>query len=69
MQPIETPADYHQHVEQIRQLKNRLLHAANCYGNLAPEVIRLSQEVDQHIVAIQRYWDRLQSTDQWFISR
>lgn len=56
MTAIETTAEYRQRIDQIRRLKNRLWILASQRGNLDPEVIRISQEIDEYIVLVQRFW-------------
>ena len=60
MTPIQTLADYRQSVEQIKALKQHLWVLAAKKGNLDPEVIRVSQEIDEHIVIVQNYWKKHQ---------
>ncbi|AEJ40524.1 hypothetical protein TPY_2364 [Sulfobacillus acidophilus TPY] len=54
--PIKSSADYRQEMETIRRLKQKLWILATQRGNLDPDVIQLSQEIDRHIVSVQYYW-------------
>lgn len=56
MRPIRSTSDYRQSIDKIRQLKHRMWMLASQRGNLDPEVIRISQEIDEHIVSVQHYW-------------
>lgn len=56
MRPILSTSDYHRSIDEIRQLKHRMWMLASQRGNLDPEVIRISQEIDEHIVSVQHYW-------------
>ena len=56
MTTIRTLSEYAQRIDQIKDLKHRLWALASQRGNLDPEVIRISQEIDEHIVAVQRYY-------------
>jgi hypothetical protein len=56
MTAIASMAEYHLRIDQIRGLKNRLWVLASQRGNLDPEVIRISQEIDEYIVLVQRFW-------------
>lgn len=66
MAPIHTVSDYRRTVDQIKLLKNRMWMLAAQRGNLDPEVIRVSQEIDEYIVSVQLYW-RQQQQDQTLI--
>lgn len=50
--------DYSQAIDVVRRLKTDLFRLADQKGNLDPEVIALSQRIDQYIVLIQRYLER-----------
>jgi hypothetical protein len=54
---IRTPEEYEATLVRIRHLQDRLRRLASRGGNLAPDVLALSQEIDDYIVSIQRYWD------------
>lgn len=56
LMPLRTPADYRQAVEQIRALQSLMGAMATQKGNVHPEVVALSQQLDEYIVSIQRYW-------------
>ncbi|NMP23085.1 aspartyl-phosphate phosphatase Spo0E family protein [Sulfobacillus harzensis] len=66
MRSIRTASEYRSIIEQIKQLKHRMWMLAAQRGNLDPEVIRLSQEIDEHIVSVQMYW-RAQSGNESMI--
>lgn len=50
--------DYSQAIDVVRRLKTDLFRLADQKGNLDPEVIALSQRIDQYIVLMQRYLER-----------
>ena len=60
MTPIRSIAEYRQSIETVKGLKHRMWMLASQRGNLDPEVIRVSQEIDEYIVSIQRYWQHHQ---------
>ncbi len=53
---LRNPADYRKAVEEIRTLQSRMGDMATQKGNIHPEVVALSQQLDEYIVSIQRYW-------------
>ena len=53
---LVSPEDYAEIVEAVYQMKAELFRLAEQKGNLDPEVIALSQHIDQYIVLIQKYW-------------
>lgn len=53
---ILSHADYTRTMDQIRRLQAKLHDLAHRKGNLHPEVIVVSQQIDDYIVSIQRYW-------------
>ena len=55
---IRTHEEYEATLVRIRHLQDRLRRLASHGGNMAPEVLALSQEIDDYIVSIQRYWDK-----------
>lgn len=63
---INSTVEYQQCVEQIKELKHRLWTLASVHGNLDRSVIRISQEMDEHIVAVQRYWQ--DQSEEWVLS-
>lgn len=56
MPAINNVSEYCQRVDQIQALKHRLWILASQRGNLDPEVLQISQEMDEHIVLVQKYW-------------
>lgn len=48
--------DYVKTTNVVRTLKADLFALASQKGNLDPEVIALSQEIDRYIVWIQKHW-------------
>lgn len=63
MTPIRTLAEYRRAMDQIKRLKHRMWVLATQLGNLDPEVIQISQEIDEYIVCVQRYWQRHDTED------
>jgi hypothetical protein len=57
MRPIASHDEYLEAVEKIRGLQQDLWVQAAQKGTLDPDVLRLSQEIDQYIVNVQRYWN------------
>lgn len=58
MTPIRTLSEYRRSMDQIRNLKHRMWMLASQRGNLDPEVLKVSQEIDQYIVLVQHYWKK-----------
>ncbi|MHB1611589.1 MAG: Spo0E family sporulation regulatory protein-aspartic acid phosphatase, partial [Sulfobacillus sp.] len=56
MVPLLSYADYTKSIDQIRLLQLRLHELASSKGNLHPDVIALSQELDDYVVIVQKYW-------------
>ncbi|MCY0878410.1 MAG: aspartyl-phosphate phosphatase Spo0E family protein [Firmicutes bacterium] len=56
MTPIETVQDYWRSIEQIKILKQHMSALASQRGNLDPEVLKISQQIDEYVVEVQRYW-------------
>ncbi|PSR23376.1 MAG: hypothetical protein C7B45_03420 [Sulfobacillus acidophilus] len=56
MTAIASMAEYRQRIDQIKRLKNRLWILASQRGNLDPDVIQISQEIDEYIVLVQKFW-------------
>lgn len=56
MAPIHTLSEYQHRIEQIRLLKYQMWALAQHKGNLDPDVIRISQDIDEYIVSVQQYW-------------
>jgi hypothetical protein len=56
MTAICTFAEYRERISAIQALKHCLSAMASQRGNLDPDVIRISQEMDEHIVSVQQYW-------------
>jgi hypothetical protein len=61
---IRTREEYECTLAHIRQMQERLRQLALKGGNLAPDVLSLSQEIDDYIVSIQRYWEGLEAAGQ-----
>ncbi|MDA8194441.1 MAG: aspartyl-phosphate phosphatase Spo0E family protein [Thermaerobacter sp.] len=51
-----TYTDYLRAIRQIKTLKAKLWMAASTKGNLDPEVIAISQDIDGYVVVVQNYW-------------
>lgn len=56
MKSLTSHAEYLSAIEDIHTLKLNLFTLASTKGNLDPEVIELSQYIDEYIVMVQRYW-------------
>lgn len=63
MRAIHTLSEYRSSIDQIKVLKHRMWMLASQKGNLHPDVIRISQEIDEYIVLVQRYWQKNQHAD------
>ncbi len=63
MIPIRTLAEYRRSIDKIKSLKHRMWMLAAQKGNLDPEVIRVSQEIDEYIVSVQLYWKHHQADE------
>lgn len=48
--------EYLSAMQQIKDLQMKLWRAATQKGNLDPDVIALSQEIDDYILVVQQYW-------------
>ncbi len=53
---LRSRADYRLAIEEIRTLQRIMGVLATQKGNVHPEVVALSQQLDEYIVLIQRYW-------------
>jgi hypothetical protein len=56
-----TPTDYYKTVDMVQALRVKLFSLAASKGNLDPEVVALSQRLDEYIVQIQRHWKTSQN--------
>lgn len=53
---LRSPADYRHAIDEVRTLQSVMARLATQKGNVHPEVVALSQQLDEYIVSIQRYW-------------
>lgn len=53
---LRNPADYRRAIDEVRTLQSVMARLATEKGNVHPEVVALSQQLDEYIVSIQRYW-------------
>ena len=63
MRAIHTVSEYRSSIDRIKVLKHRMWMLASQKGNLHPDVIRISQEIDEYIVLVQRYWQKTKPFD------
>ncbi|POB10447.1 hypothetical protein CO251_10935 [Sulfobacillus sp. hq2] len=56
MSPLKSVAEYHRAIERIRILQGVLDTLAKMKGNMDPDVLAVSQEIDLYIVRVQQYW-------------
>lgn len=63
MGEIGTAQEYDDALKRIRRLQERLKAVAVKAGTLSPEVLALSQKIDEYVVAIHHYWQK-NKTDQ-----
>jgi hypothetical protein len=56
MKQFKTATEYHHAIERIRLLQSALATLAKIKGNLDPDVLAVSQEIDRYIVCVQQYW-------------
>ena len=63
MSAIRTVSEYRNTINRIKDLKHRMWMLASQKGNLHPDVIRVSQEIDEYIVSVQRYWQQHKQED------
>ncbi len=63
MRAIHTVGEYRSSMDRIKDLKHRMWMLASQKGNLHPDVIRISQEIDEYIVLVQRYWQKTKPFD------
>lgn len=56
MNNLHSAAEYHHAIDRIRLLQNALATLAKIKGNLDPDVLAISQEIDRYIVCVQEYW-------------
>lgn len=63
MGDINTAQEYDAALMHIRRLQDQLRAVAAKTGTLSPEVLALSQNIDEYVVAIHHYWQKNQ-TDQ-----
>ena len=53
---LRNPAEYRRAIDEVRTLQTVMARLATQKGNVHPEVVALSQQLDEYIVSIQRYW-------------
>lgn len=58
MKQTYSSRDYVEAITAIRRLKLELWKLAEQNGTLHPDVIALSQVIDEHIVVVQQYWQQ-----------
>jgi hypothetical protein len=55
---LQSATDYRRAVERIRLLQSVLTTLAKIKGNLDPDVLTVSQEIDEYVVSVQQYWHK-----------
>ncbi|WP_053960265.1 Spo0E family sporulation regulatory protein-aspartic acid phosphatase [Sulfobacillus thermosulfidooxidans] len=58
MYPLRNSSDYRRAIEHIRLLQGVLSTLAKIKGNLDPDVLAVSQEIDEYVVSVQQYWQK-----------
>ncbi len=53
---LKNVSEYHRAIEHIRILQGVLGTLAKMKGNMDPDVLAVSQEIDLYIVRVQEYW-------------
>lgn len=56
MTHLRSMSEYRRAIKRIRLLQDELSDLAKTMGNLDPNVLAVSQEIDEYIVAVQQYW-------------